>query len=199
MAASLAVVADGTWEPLLSGMALAWIEYDAQPRVMIDHQLRVLWSNVAARSRLAKRQDVEVRAERLATTDPSRQDELREFILASGAAVTTWCFPCGDGDGHLLFRAQRIAWGVDTSFGVTFHASGTAWRARYADLDACFRLTRAEHQVLLDILDGHDADSLSGERGISIETARTHIRRIYDKLGVNTREALCRRAAPFRI
>ena len=71
--------------------------------------------------------------------------------------------------------------------------------SRYADLDMVFGLTRTEHRVLLDLLDGRDAVGLSELRGTSVETARTHIRRIYEKMAVGSREELCRRAAPFRL
>lgn len=184
---------------LASELALAWIEYDLMPRTIIDSELSILWSNVAARSLLAARRDIEERGGLLCTVDRSKQAALVNFVISSEVAISTWALRRSDGDGHLLFRAQRIDWRGSGMFGLGFFGSGSEFQIRYADLDTVFGLTRAEHRVLLDMLEGLEADRLAEIHEVSIETTRTHIRNIYAKLQVRSREALFHRLRPYRI
>lgn len=184
---------------LAADLALAWIEHDLMPRAIVDDGLALLWANVAARSLLAARRDVEERGGILSTVDRSKQAALADFITSSEVAISSWALKRSDGDGHLLFRAQRIDWRGGGMFGLGFFGSGSEFQVRYADLDIVFGLTGAEHRVLLDMLEGLEADRLSEIHAVSIETTRTHIRNIYAKLQVRSREALFHRLRPYRI
>jgi DNA-binding CsgD family transcriptional regulator len=186
-------------ESLAAALALYWIDRDLMPRVIVADDLAILWGNVAGRSLLAQKRDLEERGGILSTVDRSKQAALAQFITASEVAVSSWAFKRSDGDGHLLFRAQRIDWRGGGLFGVGFFGSGSEFQVRYADLDTIFGLTRAEHRVLLDMLEGFEADRLSEIHAVSIDTTRTHIRNIYAKLQVRSREGLFHRLRPYRI
>ena len=188
-----------TVAPQVEELALSWINHDQLARVMIDETFAVLWANSAARSALARRRDLEVRGAALGTRDPEKQAEFEEFVLDAGASVACWCLPRADGDGHLIFRAQRLTWGEGSIFGLGFFSTGKDFRARYADLGAAFGLTRGEGKVLLMLLDGNDAEQIAQDLGVSIETTRSHIKGIYGKLSVNSREALFYRVRPYRM
>jgi len=81
---------------------------------------------------------------------------------------------------------------------VTFFGSGSDFQSTYADLDRVFQLTKAQLGTL-DLLGGHDADTVARLRNISVETVRTHIRVIYSKIGVSSREALFHTLQPYRL
>lgn len=186
-------------DSMAAALALNWIEHDLMPRVIVAEDLAVLWSNLAGRSLLAQKRDLEERGGILATVDRSKQPALVRFVTSAEVAVSSWAFKRFDGDGHLLFRAQRIDWRGGGMFGVCFFGSGSEFQIRYADLDTIFGLTRAEHRVLLDMLEGMEADRLSEIHSVSIETTRTHIRNIYAKLQVRSREGLFHRLRPYRV
>jgi DNA-binding CsgD family transcriptional regulator len=63
-------------------------------------------------------------------------------------------------------------------------------------LDKVFRLTASEHRILMLMLDGLTAEELSQRLGSSLDTVRTHIRNIYGKLKVTSREGLFSRLRP---
>lgn len=189
----------GADESLAAALALYWIEHDLMPRVIVGDDLAILWGNVAGRSLLAQRRDLEERNGILSTVDRSKQSELARFVTSSEVATSCWALKRSDGDGHLLFRAQRIDWRGGGMFGVGFFGSGSEFHVRYADVDTVFGLTPAEHRVLLDMLEGADAVRLSEIHRVSIETIRTHIRNIYAKLQVRSREGLFHRLRPYRI
>lgn len=195
----LSLVSDILDASAVNEMARVWLEYDAAPRVIVDEDLRIAWANTAARSALARARDLENRGGFLRTIDRGQQEALDAFVAGSGVGVSSWCLPRADRDGHVLFRAQRLAWEQAPVFGVLFYGSGSDFRSRYVDLERVFGLTPAEHRVLLDMLDGFEADRIAEGSGVSIETVRTHIRRIYAKVGVRSRERLFSRMRPYRI
>jgi DNA-binding CsgD family transcriptional regulator len=47
------------------------------------------------------------------------------------------------------------------------------------------------------LLDGLTAEDAAAELTIGIETVRSHIRQIYSKMGVRSREALFQRIMPY--
>jgi DNA-binding CsgD family transcriptional regulator len=58
------------------------------------------------------------------------------------------------------------------------------------DLARATDMSPTEIKVLCHTLNGQTINDISGQLGITVETARTHMRRIYSKLGVNSRESL---------
>ena len=179
--------------------ALAWLDHDHVPRCVVADDLALLWANIAARAALAKRRDLEIREGALVTTRPQHQSELAAFVQSSGAGISTLCLPRSAGEGHLLLRAQRLSWEEQAVFGVSFFGTGEDYVHRYADLDVAFGLTPAETRVLLSLLDGLDVDHLARLHQVSVETARSHVRKIYQKTGVKSRQALFRVARPFSV
>jgi DNA-binding CsgD family transcriptional regulator len=64
---------------------------------------------------------------------------------------------------------------------------GLAASSRAHDLARRFQLTAAEARVLEQLVAGLSNASIGAELGVSIETVRTHVRRILAKLGVESR------------
>ncbi|MGZ8283685.1 MAG: helix-turn-helix transcriptional regulator [Allosphingosinicella sp.] len=178
-------------------LALAWISRDSRPRLLVTDDLRILWINSAADAALADRHDLEIRDGQLATINAAHQDELADFVRDASPASVTLALPSDDGRGHVLLRAQEVGRGEDgICVGIQFFRSYLR-SFEYADFEMVFGLTRAEHQVLLLMLEGKTADEVSSGKQVSIDTVRTQIRQIYDKLGVSSREGLFRRIRPY--
>ena len=55
-----------------------------------------------------------------------------------------------------------------------------------------FDLSEAQSRLAGQILDGRSLPEAAAELGISVNTARTHLQRIYAKAGVNSQPALVR-------
>ena len=99
-----------------------------------------------------------------------------------------------------LFRAWELRRSENQRYiGLIFYRSGAEFSLRYADLDKVFRLTASEHRILMLMLDGLTADELSQRLGSSLDTVRTHIRNIYGKLKVTSREGMFSRLRPYRV
>ena len=187
-------------DAVLERLALEWLDGDHQARLIVDHAFTILWSNRAAEAQLARRRDIERRGNLLAPTDAGHQLMLEQLLAEAGGSISTLCLKAANGDGHILFRAREIASrnGVGC-FGLSFHRSGSEFSVRYADIDVAFGLTRSESRVLLELIDGYSADEVARNLGVSSETTRTHIRHIYAKLSVSSREELFSRIRPYRV
>lgn len=77
-------------------------------------------------------------------------------------------------------------WGLSPNVAENIDTIGYGCR-RIAD---SYGLTPREHQVLVLLAKGRNAEYLQKELVISIATAKTHIHRVYMKLGVHTRQQL---------
>lgn len=186
--------------PFVSELALGWLEREEVARVLVSEDLRLLWANGAARKSLADETDLELRDNVLCTYNRAHQAALLDFVAGCGADIRTLCLPREDSKGHVLFRAREVgARGRRRFFGISFHRSGSDFVARFADLREAFQLTSSEQMVLQRMLDGATAQEISAAAGLSIETVRTHIRNIYVKVDVTSRERLFARLRPYRL
>ena len=84
--------------------------------------------------------------------------------------------------------------GVALTFRMTAFPSQYVW----ANLKDALGLTPSEVTVVKRLMSGERAEIISVNSAVSIETVRTHIRRVYTKLNVKSREQLFARVMPFR-
>lgn len=65
-------------------------------------------------------------------------------------------------------------------------------------LQAAFQLTAAEAHVALMLAEGQSPQAIADSRGVSINTVRTQVRNLYDKLGICRQGELAARLQPLR-
>lgn len=176
--------------------SMVWLDQDANPRFMVDGELNIVWHNDAGAELLAGRDEIETVGSVLTTTNRAMQADLLLFVRNASRSLSTWPLPRKARDGFLLLRATRLD---SDTVGLTAVRTGVEHRQRFADLDLAFKLTASEHRVLIGLLAGDEADKLARCHGVSLETTRTHIRNVYAKMGVNSRESLFAQALPFRL
>lgn len=192
-------IAAGKRHIAVATAALACLDAHFRPMVIVDTSLRLLWANQRASDLFRETAEIDDRGDALTLENQERHEQLAGLIKRSSADLITYCMPLSSGAGHLLFRARRLDCGESVLFGLQITRTDSDGHDIYCDLDQAFGLTAAEHRVLLSLLSGNDADRLTRELGVSIETVRTHIRNIYAKMEVNSRERLFAKVQPFRI
>ncbi|MES2033626.1 MAG: helix-turn-helix transcriptional regulator [Pseudomonadota bacterium] len=175
-----------------------WGRLEARPRVVLGTDLEVIWSNDAAEAAMAQGGDIALVDGRFRLQDANEMAQFRRFIESSTEAVSAWC-SIQAGGGALLFRVWRVEAEGAVSFGVVFHPAGASYAPHWADFSRVFGLTHSEFRVALRLLDGMQIEAVADELGIAPGTARIHVRNLYGKLNVSSREAMFRLLAPFRV
>lgn len=164
--------------------------------MMVGAELELLWSNAAALALMSRRGAVSLGDNRLILSQRRQEDSLRTFLANLADTVGLWILQADDA---WLVRAEAIAPAdAPPVWLLTWQAMDQADRYLWADIGEHLRLTPSETRVLLKLLDGSTVEQASGQLSVSVQTTRTHVRRIYAKLGVKSREQLFAVALPYR-
>ncbi|PWG03506.1 helix-turn-helix transcriptional regulator [Sphingosinicella humi] len=175
-----------------------WAYNDPLPRVIIDDLRRLHWTNSAANAELASSQTFADQNGRLVIKTLGQSDAFKQFMEGADMTPSCFCVPAADGNGHMIISCQELAASNRTRyFGLLFRRAGRKEQIRCAALDQAFGLTRAEIRTLTSLLDGSTAEEISHDHGTTVATVRSHIKSIYSKLEVRSREALFHKARPF--
>lgn len=187
-------------EPVDVGeFALRWLQIDPTPRLIVDPSLWLVWRNLAAEQLLLDCPDLDARDGQLSADDRASNLALTDLVTNASDDMTTCTVPCMDGDGHLLFHARRLSVHDRTRIALCIKRTGSSHRSSYADFSQAFALTASEFQIVKLLVAGQTADAIAVRSGSSIGTVRSHIRSVYNKLDVSSREMMFHRLQPFRI
>lgn len=174
-----------------------WLDRDPSPRMVIDAELRIMWSNASARTVFAGPAPVFVRRGTLCFEDPAGTDLWKQFFLSLGGERVRSVVHCADGQKFAIVSAfAREVEGRRLAF-VTISPV-----ARPFDLRACgfvtyFNLTVAEAQVAQKLVDLLPPPAIAQALSISINTVRSHIRKVYAKVAVSSQTELLRLAHSY--
>lgn len=183
----------------IPALALGWLAVDFRPRLIVLPDLQVLWHNEPAEEQLGEATGVTLRDGALHFASATTQRDFTDFLERLGSGLDTLSIRYADRSAHLLFRGWRIDTAGRGAACLEFTRDTQEFVARYYDIDRVFALTPAEHRVVIGLLDGRTAGQLAAAQTISVDTVRTHVRRVYSKIGVRSREELFSRLRPYRI
>ena len=177
-------------------LAIVCIESWPQATLFLDAaEPTVFWMNATAEKCLRER-GATLAGRRIQLAQRDRQKSFEDFLSKTTSEVSSWVLDLS-GDGRaLVFRCRTIG---ETGFRLLtiFHPENPP--TSVPDVGALFGLTPSETRILEGIVDGRRADDLAESLGVSIETVRTHIRRFYNKLGVNSREQMIAKVSAYRV
>ncbi|MDP3801543.1 helix-turn-helix transcriptional regulator [Brevundimonas sp.] len=164
--------------------------------MIVGAELELLWTSAAALALASRRGPIRLGEDRLVLPQRRQEDSLRAFLARLGETCGVWTLEAG---GRWLVRVEPIA-PVDAPPGwmLTWQAMDQVDRYLWADIGESLRLTPSEIRILRSLLDGQSIEQTASRFAVSVQTARTHVRRIYAKLGVNNREQLFAAALPYR-
>lgn len=177
----------------------AWAETYGVATVLIRHDLFVLWSNGAALRLYRDGKDVALVGGRLTFPDKATQEAVRSFLwdMQSGVDILTLARPA---NGYFVVRVDRLdPPGHEPGFALSMYETGATDRYFWADIGRVFALTPTEALVVKRLAEGERAEVIASNLEVALHTVRTHIRRIYAKLEVGSREELFAAILPFRI
>jgi DNA-binding CsgD family transcriptional regulator len=176
-----------------------WADRDERARLVVDNDLIVKWSNVAAIRFLQEPGLFSIIAGTLLVHTYQARQRFIEFVRSSASELSTLCLQDEDGV-HVICTAINLS-NSDTreKTGITLRRSNIVVPIGIANLAAAFHLTPGECNIVKKLFSGHTAEQIGDELSLSIGTIRMHIRHIYEKLDVSSREAMFHKLMPFML
>jgi DNA-binding CsgD family transcriptional regulator len=187
---------DGKWLTAFCGFFnLNFGQTDA-PLWEIDHSGTVIWQNPAAKIYLAGEQDAVMRGGRLRLRDLQADEKLTEAIAAIikldyGFLSRRRSMPIVVDAGYDL---PATVWWVIAENGkltISFNDKPLLL-ARLDTASKAFALSPAQHRLASALIEGMQLNDAAEREGVSLNTAKTHLQRVFDKVGVRNQPALVR-------
>jgi DNA-binding CsgD family transcriptional regulator len=179
--------------------ALAWFTQDRHARLLIGLDAKILWWNDSAIDVLRECSSIRIRDDHLRFQNSVDQRAFDTYLIRLTAKLGTLAISLDEGCGTLLFRGHlaentpvRAAW-------LEIVRDNEAFRSIYCDVDAVFGLTPAEARIVEALLHGQTVAMIAASLTVSVNTVRHHIKKIYGKIEVRSREELLDRLSPYRI
>lgn len=168
-----------------------WLEAEGGPRLIVHRSGQIIWSNVRSRRILGEAVCVSDANGRLTATGRSQQGELQAFLdnLNGGPEIAVVTSPDG-AQPPLVIIGCALRLDSGDYLGLRFRQVSDSPRLLFANLTPVYKLTGAERHVVRRLVEGETAEAIGKAQGQSIDTVRTHIRNVYSKIGVSSREAL---------
>jgi DNA-binding CsgD family transcriptional regulator len=166
---------------------------------VVDGDLTAYWLNSSAEALMDKDDSLLHRNGRIVPRDRRLESEFRIFVTSATAAVSAQCISDVDTGGRILLTATRLPSPWEHLIGVTLQQAGDDLDIQMADLHQAFGFTRTEARVAYHLFCGRTADETAEDLEVSLDTVRTHIKHVYAKLEVSSREAFFHKLTPFVI
>jgi DNA-binding CsgD family transcriptional regulator len=156
----------------------------------------VIWTSPLATVALKEDDDLVIRNGRLRVRD-SRTDQKLQAALRWAGSKDTSLFPEHAAVPIVLEAGEGVAtkvWWVIAESGVIVFSMGERGlnERRLDTAAAVFGLSPAQKQLAALVADGQSLAEIAAVMKITPATARTHLNRVYEKVGVRTQPALVR-------
>ncbi|MFN4295763.1 MAG: helix-turn-helix transcriptional regulator [Brevundimonas sp.] len=169
---------------------------------IVTPDLKLLDLNLAGDALVKSDPDIQLGGGRFGFSDKTRTGALQAFLANESLGAAGWSYRRGCGSIAIIHVEWMRSFSVEAggnAVALTFQPADPTERYVWADFAPYFDLTRSEAAIVRRLVDGQTPAAAAVELGLSIETVRTHIRRIYNKMGVSSREQLFAAVASFRI
>jgi DNA-binding CsgD family transcriptional regulator len=174
-----------------------WANKEPVARFIMDTDLVLCWANSAAADLLASQQDgVGAIQGKLIFFDEANQASFLALVNQESSSPATTILDCGTPLGRVVVAVIKLSVDHRPLVGVTLRLPH-AVTMMPGLLRSAFGLTKTECELISLLLRGQTAEEAAVQMRISVVTARTHIRNLYAKLNVSSREAMFSRLLPY--
>jgi DNA-binding CsgD family transcriptional regulator len=197
---------DGQWKIACVGILQSWLEHADWPVIRVDAEATILWLNATAGEQLRDHRGLGISAGRLRARGRTANKNLQASIRWASES-TDWMSRQADAQarswtsrgmlavdlGEDEEAIPRVCWVIAESgmVLVSFDDRHTTER-RLSAAAVVYRLSPCQARLAGLIVDGLDVAEAARQLGISANTARTHLQRMFDKTGARSQPALVR-------
>ena len=192
------------WKIALFGHGDTSLEYIEYPVIRVDERLNILWMNESAKSELPSHPALRKSGARLHSVRRGDTDRLR-VMVAEMSELNIIDYrpslknPRGAGNQALLLEGEddaklHVVWvsKQNEMLIVRFNDAQSA-EHQLEDAQTLFSLSPAQLRLASLVLEGLDMPTSAERLGISLNTAKTHLQRLFDKTGTRSQSALVAR------
>jgi len=191
---------EGTWKIGCQVLMQTTVDQSPSPLIEVDAEMRVLWMNPAAPARIRDHPGLLVAAGRLRARQRRYETGLREAVawahreLAGVVSYRTApeqarAVPLGEDDASTPLHCWMI---IKDGKALVSLDDTQAVERRIASAREVYRLSPAQVRLARLIVDGHDLTTAASLLGVSVNTLRTQLQRMFDKTGTRSQPALVR-------
>jgi DNA-binding CsgD family transcriptional regulator len=165
------------------------------PLIRLDRDGAVMWNNAPAAEILKSGRGLAVRANKLRASGKEADQRLRAAIrwasqlderLDASAGTLPVVLEGGRGE------PARVCWVIADSGLILVAVDAGLGSRRLQRAAAIYGLSPKQVRICEFIIDGDDLPAAARKLGVSINTVRTHLQRLFDKTGVRSQTALVR-------
>lgn len=168
-----------------------WLSAGRHARLICDEQQRIAWHNDRFEELLVSTRIVKVDRDHFTLANKKEQATLTDFMRSEGEQLLVMWLADEGRHPDWVLQGQRIhAPMVPTAFGLRIANYVDFLASDYHAFESFFGLTRQEAAICRFILHGKTVQDIVDSNGKSEDTVRFHIRNIYRKVGVSSREKL---------
>ncbi len=202
---------DGQWRIIFHGV---W----SQPQrdapgaaIEIAENCDVIWLNTSAKAEIATFPGLTISHGTLRATRPAWDMDLRATVTRAHALTgfARYNLAASQGGGAVTFPvvlgednggALLMCWVKVTDGRVyVLLGDGPNLETQIDVAKVLYGLSKAQVRTIQSIARGAELSEISEELGISINTVKTHLKRVFEKAGVNSQVELLRRLVSFRV
>jgi DNA-binding CsgD family transcriptional regulator len=185
---------DGEWKIALVGLLIG--AAGGQSVVRLDGERRVQWTNPAVTSRLEDDDNLAIRNGTLRFRDRTLDGELADAVAWAASLDDTymstngaWPIVAEAGEG----LPTSIYWVIADGGMILFSFGEQRANEKRLDLASrVYRLSPAQRKLAGHVAEGLTLGHIAERMSITENTARTHLDRVFEKIGVRTQPALVR-------
>lgn len=198
----------GEWKIACIVVIARTVEHLPDPMIEVGSDMTVLWANGPGHDSLSGHPGLMIGGNRLRARNRSFDADLREAVAWAHSKLVANSNKQRAG----IDRIRAVSLGEDDEGGPLFcwvfiadgkvllafdeQGAEAAWPERAREV---FRLSPAQLRLARLIVTGCDLTEAAGMLGVSVNTARTQLNRMFEKTGVHSQAALVRRLTGLRI
>lgn len=190
-------VAESTFAAALLKFARGLVHYDTKPRLIVDSECLVRWASPSARKFLHRPMPVHIHDNRLIFEEDGETKTCRTFV-ETVAERRQRLFVRGDSDRAwtvMIGWSEKIE-GERLLF-LEFALPTPGIESAESGMREQFGLTPAECAVIDRLARLFSPAQIAEDLGVAVQTVRTHVKRIYAKLGISTHSQLLQISRAF--
>jgi DNA-binding CsgD family transcriptional regulator len=188
----------GRWKMACLAVIQGTVDHVSVPLIEIDDDKRVLWMNGFAHEQISNHPFLVISGNHLRARNRMHEANLQDAVKwASGMVRTHWTKEPLDRLARAVIlgesedAAPQFCWVLveDGKILVSFNDDQMVAR-RVAIAEGIYGLTAAQAQLAQLLAQGRDLPRCAEKLGVSINTVRTHLQRMFDRTGARSQSAL---------